>query len=220
MKSDPTFDRRRFPRVRSEALISIAPLDIDAALAHAIDLSIDGVRFRCVGMDAKEGELLKVTFTFGERTLGVVGRILRAEWIDGVAQEVAIRFLKMSEETRRVLIESLEPLAEITSSNASRRAFTRVHVDSIVSVSRANLTDVVAQAQDISDGGIHFVVEGLDLKLGEVLRVTFECDGAPVSAIGQLVRVTDIGDSKQEAALAFLDGDSDALGRIRGAAED
>jgi hypothetical protein len=220
MKSDPTFNRRRYPRVRSEALISIAPLDIDAALAHAIDLSIDGVRFRCVGMDAKEGELLKVTFTFGERTLGVIGRILRAEWIDGVAQEVAIRFLKMSEETRRVLIESLEPFAEMTSSSASRRAFTRVHVDSIVGVSRANLSDVVAQAQDVSDGGIHFVVEGLDLKLGDVLRVTFECDGAPVSAIGQLVRVTDIGDSKQEAALAFLDGDRDVLGRIRSASED
>ena len=219
MKSDPTFDRRRFPRVRSEALISLAPLDADTALAHAVDLSIDGVRFHCVGMDLKEGELLKVTFTFGERTLGVVGRILRAEWIDGVAQEVAIRFLKMSEDVRHVLIESLEPLQEVKSSSASRRAFTRVHVDSIVSISRASLSDVVAQAQDVSAGGIHFIVEGLELKLGDVLRVTLDCNGAPVSAIGQLVRVTDIGDSKQEAALAFFDGDTDALTRLRGSLE-
>jgi hypothetical protein len=150
----------------------------------------------------------------------VVGNVVRAEWIDGVAQEVAIRFLKMSDDTRRLLVDSLESLEEVTSGSASRRAFTRVHVDSIVSVSRASLSDVVAQAQDVSDGGIHFIVEGLELRLGDVLRVTLDCDGVPVSAIGQLVRVTDIGDSKQEAALAFLDGDRDALGRMRGALDD
>jgi hypothetical protein len=126
----------------------------------------------------------------------------------------------MSDETRRLLVDSLEVLDEVHGSSTSRRAFTRVHVDSIVSVSRASLSDIVAQAQDVSEGGIHFIVEGLELKLGDVLRVTLNCDGSQVSAIGQLVRVTDIGDSKQEAALAFLDGESDALGRMRGALDE
>jgi len=210
---DPTFDRRRYPRVRSESLISIAPLDLDTALAHALDLSLSGVRFRCVGLEVKERELVKITLTFGERSVTVVGQVLRAEWIDTIAQEIALSFLKMSDETREFLHESLPATGE--RSGDERRALARIQLDSVVAVSRASVSDVLAQAQDVSTGGIHFVVEDLELRLGDVLRVTLDCDGVPVSAVGQLVRVTEVGDSKQEAALVFLTVEERVAERLR-----
>jgi len=215
VKSDPTFDRRIFPRLRTESLISLARLDTATALAHALDLSIGGVRFRCVGLGLRERDIVKVTFTFGERSVTVVGQIVRASELDQIAQEVAIRFLKMNDDTREFLRENLTQREALGSEGDERRALARSSLDSIVAVSRASMVDVVAQAQDLSGGGIHFIVEGLDLELGEVLRITLDCHGTPVSAIGQLVRVTHIDDFKQEAALAFLDVESEAVVRLR-----
>jgi len=199
--------------------VSIARLDSETALAHALDLSIGGVRFRCVGLDVRDQDVVKVTFTFGDESVTVIGQIVRALPIDQIAQEVAIRFLKMNEETRRVLLENLPEssgtLVAADLGTEDRRALERSPLDSTVAVSRASLVDVVAQAQDLSGGGIHFVVEGLDLELGEVLRVTLDCDGVPVSAIGQLVRVTHIDEFKQEAALAFLEVENEAVELLR-----
>ncbi len=215
MKSDPTFDRRRFTRIHTDSLVSLARLDTETALAHALDLSIAGVRFRCVGLSLRERDVVKVTFTFAERSVTVIGQIVRASPLDDIAQEVAIQFLKMSEETRDFLLENLPPETQLDGTDGERRGLVRRSLDSLVAVSRASMVDVVAQAQDLSGGGIHFVVEGLDLELGEVLRVTLDCEGVPVSAIGQLVRVTHIDDFKQEAALAFLDVEGEAVARLR-----
>jgi hypothetical protein len=212
--ADPTFDRRRFPRVGSESLIALAPLADRIALAHAVDVSLGGVRVQCVGLNIQPGELLRVTFTFAQRSVPVVGQCVRVEQLDDIAQDVALRFLKMGDETRGVIQENLN-LSRDSSASDERREFVRASVDSIVSVSRANVLDVVGQAQNISAGGIHFIVEGLDVALGDVLRVTIDVDGEPVQVVGQLVRVTDIGDSKQEAALAFLEVPSEVAQRLR-----
>jgi len=215
VKSDPTFDRRRFTRVNTDSLVSLARLDTETALAHAIDLSMVGVRFRCVGLSLRERDVVKVTFTFEERSVTVIGQIVRETELDQIAQEVAIQFLKMADDTREFLMQNLPPEGDADDDDEERRSRVRRSLDSMVAVSRASMVDVVAQAQDLSGGGIHFVVEGLDLELGEVLRVTLDCDGVPVSAIGQLVRVTHIDEFKQEAALAFLDVESDAVARLR-----
>jgi hypothetical protein len=218
VRPDPTFDRRRYPRIRSESVLSIARLDTDTALAHALDLSIGGVRFRCVGLEVRPRDVVRVTFTFSERSVTVVGQIVRVTALDDVAQEVAIRLLKMNDATRAILLEHLpkhdvEPIF----GDDERRAFLRTECEAVVAVSRASVVDVVAQAQNLSPGGIHFIVEGLELELGEVLRVTIDCDGVPISTVGQLVRVTNIDDFKQEAALAFLDVSGDMFARIQSA---
>jgi len=117
---------------------------------------------------------------------------------------VALVFLKMSDETRAALAAHL-PAADDTLVGDDRRRLSRIPIDTSITVTRASVVDMVAQAQDVSAGGVHFVVEGIELELGDVLRVMLDVGGTPVSVIGQLVRVTDIGDFKQEAALAFLD---------------
>ena len=219
VRPDPTFDRRRYPRIRSESVLSIARLDTDTALAHALDLSIGGVRFRCVGLEVRPRDVVRVTFTFAESSLTVIGQIVRATALDDVAQEVAIRLLKMSDATREALLEHL-PKAEPLLGDDERRAFSRTECEALVAVSRASVVDVVAQAQNLSPGGVHFVVEGLELELGEVLRVTIDCDGIPISTVGQLVRVTNIDEFKQEAALAFLDISGETYERIQHALVD
>jgi hypothetical protein len=204
VKRDPSNDRRRFARLPSDSLISIAQLDTRTALAHALDVSIGGVRFQALALDLRQGEVVRVTFTFGDDTLSVVGQVLRAEALDEMTQDVAVAFLKMSDDARRML-EAHLPSAEESVSGDQRRKLSRIPIDTGITVTRANVVDMVAQAQDVSAGGVHFVVEGIELELGDVLRVMLDVGGQPVSVIGQLVRVTDIGDFKQEAALAFLD---------------
>ncbi len=204
MKSDPTFDRRRFLRVTTDQLVAIGRLDDREGLAHALDLSMGGIRFQCVGLDAKPGELLKVVLTLREDTKTLVGQITRVEKLDEFTQEVALCFVKMADDTRRYLEENL-PVDDADGWRDERRTYTRVRLESVVSVARANLIDVVAQARDLSLGGIRFGIEGMELELGDVLRVTIELGGATMNVIGQLVRLTDIDDFRQEAALAFLD---------------
>jgi hypothetical protein len=212
MGGDPTFDRRRFARV---------------------DVSLGGVRFQCVGLDVKAGDLLRVTFTFGQRSVPAVGQCVRVDPLDDIAQDVAMSFLKMDDATRALLETELRKAQTVRTaetelcrdsdaqeaSEAGRREFVRIAVDSIVSVSRASVLDVVAQASNVSAGGIHFIVEGLDVTLGDVLRVTIEVDGEPMHVVGQLVRVTEIDESKQEAALAFLDLSPEVAMRLRGQLE-
>ncbi len=219
--SDPTFDRRRFPRVDSDALIALKPLTERIALAHALDVSLGGVRVQCAGLAAQPGELLRVGFGFAERNVAVVGQCVRVEPLGDDAQELALQFLKMGEDTRQLLERNL-PLRRIGPADGQREEgddarleFARVVVEAVVSVTRASMLDVVAQARNVSAGGVHFVVEGLDVALGDVLRVTLSVAGEPVQVVGQLVRVTDIGDGKQEAALAFLDVPADLVPRLR-----
>ena len=74
MKYDTTLDRRKYPRVHTETLVSIARVDTpQQGLAQALDLSIGGLRFQCVGIEVELGEMLRVELTLGDRTVSVVG---------------------------------------------------------------------------------------------------------------------------------------------------
>jgi hypothetical protein len=178
MTQDPTFNRRKYPRLLTESLVSIARLDSSDALAHAVDLSHSGVRFECVGLDVEVGDVLKLALTFGERTTTVLGQLVRVTELDPFTKEVALVFLKMDDATRLELEEHLEggellgtedrrgePRSE---AGDDRREHGRVAVGSVASVTRANLVDMVVQARDLSQGGMCFTVEGLDLELGDI----------------------------------------------------
>jgi len=212
LKSDPTFDRRKYLRVLTEQLVSIGRLDVREGLAHALDLSMGGIRFQCVGLQAEVGEMLKVTLTLGDRTVTPVGQITRVEPLDEFTQEVALGFVKMEDSMQALLDENLPAPTE---HEDDRRAYSRVRLESIVSVGRANLIDVVAQARDLSMGGVRFVVEGLDLALGDMLRVTIGLDNRTVIAIGQVVRLTELDETRQEIAMAFLEVDANSLDWMR-----
>jgi hypothetical protein len=209
LKSDPTFDRRKYLRVLTEQVISIGRLDSREGLAHALDLSLGGIRFQCVGLGVNVGEMLKVTLTLAENTYALVGQIMRVVDLDEFTQEVALSFVKMDDDTRRVLEDNLP--TDDASWRDERRAYSRVRLESVLSVCRANLIDVVAQARDVSMGGIRFEVEGMELELGDVLRVELQLGGKRAMAIGQMVRITEVDEFRQEIAMAFLEVDPRSL---------
>ena len=104
---DGTFDRRKYPRVRTESLVSIARVDTREALAQALDVSIGGIRFQCVGLEVELGEVLRVLLTIGDRTLSVVGKLVRVTELDGFTQEVALSFTEIDAEALRFLSSNL-----------------------------------------------------------------------------------------------------------------
>ena len=113
MDKDSTFDRRKYPRVQTESLVSIARVDAREALAQALDVSIGGIRFQCVGLEVEFGELLRVLLTIGDRTVSVVGRLVRVTELDGFTQEVALAYTEVDPETLRFLSTSLPEAYEI-----------------------------------------------------------------------------------------------------------
>jgi hypothetical protein len=108
MDEETGSDRRKFPRVRTDSVISIARLDPPpTSLAHAIDLSMNGIRFQCVGVELVLGDLLRVTLTLGDETVTVEGQLVRVTDLDPFTQEVALAFSTVDEESQRILNDSL-----------------------------------------------------------------------------------------------------------------
>ena len=206
--SESQKNRRKYARVHTESLVSIGRLEASQVLAHAIDLSPSGLGFMTVGLGVKNGDALRVTLTLGEQTFEVLGQVTRVVEHDGFTQELGLSFTKMDDETRDWLIENL-PYPEPDA--FGRRGYSRVGFEAIVSVARASMVDVAAQALDVSLGGLRFEVEGLDLQLEDTVRVTLEIEGQLLTVVGQLVRVTDLDDFAQEVAMAFLEVDDDAM---------
>ncbi len=206
--TEETQNRRKYARVLTESLVSIGRLESNQALAHAIDLSLSGIGFMTVGLGVKTGDALRVTLTLGKRTAEVLGQVTRVVEHDGFTQELGLNFTKMDTDTHDWLAENLPP----SESDADgRRGYARISYEAIVSVGRASVVDVAAQALDVSLGGLRFEVEGLELQLDDTVRVTLELEGQPITVIGQLVRVTELDAFSQEVALAFLEVDPEAL---------
>jgi len=113
LDKDSTFDRRKYPRVHTESLVSIARVDAREALAHALDVSIGGIRFQCVGLEVELGELLRVMLTIGDRTISVIGKLVRVTELDGFTQEVALAFTEVDPETLRFLSSNLPEAYEV-----------------------------------------------------------------------------------------------------------
>jgi hypothetical protein len=113
LAKDSTFDRRKYPRVSIESLVSIARVDTNGALGYALDVSIGGIRFQCVGLEVELGELLRVQVTLDDRTVSVVGKLVRVTELDAFTQEVALAFTEVDPETLRLLSDSLVEAYEV-----------------------------------------------------------------------------------------------------------
>ena len=92
---DETFNRRKFPRVQTDALVSIARVNRDDVVGHAQDVSIGGIRFRCVGLEVDPGELLRVTMNLEGEVVSVIGELKRVTDLDAFTQEFALSFVEV-----------------------------------------------------------------------------------------------------------------------------
>ncbi|HKK51636.1 MAG TPA: PilZ domain-containing protein [Myxococcota bacterium] len=105
-------ERRKYHRIATDQVISFAEVDRPDQLALSKNLSTGGIRFEAVGIEINLGDVLRVTFNVGDRTVVATGKVVWATDTDPITQEVGIEFHEIDPEAVRLLEEALEPALE------------------------------------------------------------------------------------------------------------
>ena len=111
MATDLALDRRKYRRLKAEALISITRADC-AEFAWAVDSSLGGIRVAWVGPEIELGELLHVTFDGGGHPVSTLGKVVRVTDAEAGAQEVALACFEVEAGSLELLQELLEDADE------------------------------------------------------------------------------------------------------------
>jgi hypothetical protein len=102
-------DRRKFPRLATDQVISFAPVDYPGErLAVSKDVSAGGIRFEAVGCEMELGETIRVTFNVGEHTVEAVAEVCWVTEIDPISADIGLAFLDIDPSALRLLEESCE----------------------------------------------------------------------------------------------------------------
>jgi hypothetical protein len=101
-------DRRKYPRIPTDQVISYAHVSHADQLAVSRDISPGGIRFEAVGCEIALGDTVRVTFNIGERTVVAVGRVSWATETDPITLDVGIEFIEIDPDALRWLEESTE----------------------------------------------------------------------------------------------------------------
>jgi len=99
----------------------------------------------------------------------------------------------------------------VKDAGAERRKYHRLATDQIISFAEIDRPDRLAVSKNLSTGGISFEAVGIEINLGEVLRVTFNVGEVTVVAVGRVVWATDTDPITQEVGIEFHEIDADAV---------
>ncbi len=102
-------DRRKYPRIATDQVISFAMLDARDQLGVGKNLSEGGIRFEAVGCELNLGDTIRVTFNLGEHTVVAVGEVSWAIEVDSFTTDIGLVFLEVDPEALRLLAEFGEP---------------------------------------------------------------------------------------------------------------
>ena len=105
-------DRRKYPRIASDQLVSFTPFAGAPALADAGDVSLGGIRMKVVGCELRKGDLMLVNFNVGEQTVEAVGRVVRLKQMDDITAEVGLEFVRIDPWAAWLLEEEMESASE------------------------------------------------------------------------------------------------------------
>lgn len=94
---------------------------------------------------------------------------------------------------------------------AERRKYHRIGTDQVISFAEINHPDQLAVSKNLSTGGISFEAVGIEINLGDVLRITFNIGDQTVVATGQVVWATDTDPITQEVGIEFYEIDPEAV---------
>jgi hypothetical protein len=103
-------ERRKYPRLPTGQMISVAMVDAADQLVVGKDVSAGGIRFEAVGLDFDLGQLLRVTFNVAENTVVALGRVTWATDIDPITVEVGLSFLEIDPAALEMLQEQTDNL--------------------------------------------------------------------------------------------------------------
>ena len=109
MAERPSAHRRKYLRIPTDQVISFAEIDRPDQLAVSRDVSTGGIRFEAVGVEINLGDLLRVTFNVGRRTIIATGKVVWAVDTDPITQEVGIEFEEIDPAALRWLEDAIEP---------------------------------------------------------------------------------------------------------------
>ncbi len=101
-------DRRKYPRIPSDQLVSFTPLGSGPSLGDAGDVSLGGIRIKIVGCEFREGDLLVVNFNVGEQTIEAVGRVVWLTQMDDITVEIGLEFVRIDPWAARLLEEEVD----------------------------------------------------------------------------------------------------------------
>ena len=107
-------DRRKYGRIGTDQVISLAPLNERDLLAIGRDISLGGIRFEAVGCEIELGEVLRVTFNVGEHTVVAVGRVIWSTEIDPISLDIGLEFIEVDPAARE-LLEDITNEVEVSS---------------------------------------------------------------------------------------------------------
>jgi hypothetical protein len=94
---------------------------------------------------------------------------------------------------------------------AERRKYHRIGTDQVISFAEVNHPDQLGVSKNLSTGGISFEAVGIEINLGEVLRITFNIGDHTVVATGKVVWATDTDPITQEVGIEFHEIDPEAV---------
>lgn len=105
-------ERRKYHRIATDQVISFAEVDRPDQLGVSKNLSTGGISFEAVGIEINLGDVLRVTFNVGDRTVVATGTVVWATDTDPITQEVGIEFHEIDPEAARLLEEIVAPALE------------------------------------------------------------------------------------------------------------
>ncbi len=102
-------ERRKYARIPTDQMISIATVEAPERLAHSKNISPGGIRFEAVGCDVALGDVLRVSFNYQDQTIVAVGRVAWATETDPITLEVGLEFVEIDPFALRLLREEESP---------------------------------------------------------------------------------------------------------------
>ena len=108
-------------------------------------------------------------------------------------------------------VEMERPDSQGFEKSRSRRKYSLVGTDRIISFAPIDDRDLQAVSRDVSPGGIRFEAVGCEIELGEVLRVTFSIQDQVVVAIGRVAWATELDAMTTDVGVEFVEVDSEVL---------
>jgi len=105
-------DVRKYPRVRIDADVSVTRMASPETSGRTVDLSLGGIRFVCVALEAKLGDVIGVCLNMDGIKVNLEGKVVRVTEMDDFIGEIALAFADMDSFTHQVLEEYMEQALE------------------------------------------------------------------------------------------------------------
>ena len=99
-------ERRKYRRIGTDQIISVARVDTWEQLGVSRNMSTGGIRFEAIGCGIELGEALQVTFNVGDQqTVVAIGRVTWLTKIDSITFDVGLEFIEIDPQAVDMLDE-------------------------------------------------------------------------------------------------------------------